>query len=100
MDWGWLEAEARLRDRQNRLAYVVKLAADALEKRGDGARALPLRACVGRLERARLAMEDTLCKASMTQAELRWLRVNRPAAAAHWNLLTDLVAAQGVAGAP
>ena len=42
------------------------------------------------LERSRLAREDTLSNESMTQAERKWLRQNRPSKARHWNLLTDL----------
>jgi DNA-binding XRE family transcriptional regulator len=42
------------------------------------------------LDRSRLAKEDTLCHDSLTQAERKWLRVNRPVEAAHWNLLTDM----------
>ena len=42
------------------------------------------------LEPARLAREDTLCQGSLSEAERRWLRQERPADALHWNLLTDL----------
>ena len=42
------------------------------------------------LDRSRLVKEDTLCHDSLTEAERKWLRVNRPAEAAHWNLLTDM----------
>ena len=44
------------------------------------------------LDRSRLAKEDTLCHDSLTEAERKWLRVNRPPEAAHWNLLTDMKA--------
>ena len=44
------------------------------------------------LDRSRLAKEDTLCHDSLTEAERKWLRVNRPPQAAHWNLLTDMKA--------
>jgi hypothetical protein len=44
------------------------------------------------LDRSRLVKEDTLCHDSLTEAERKWLRVNRPAEAAHWNLLTDMQA--------
>jgi hypothetical protein len=42
------------------------------------------------LDHARLAREDTLCQRSLSEAERRWLRQERPAIARHWNLLTDL----------
>jgi hypothetical protein len=44
------------------------------------------------LDRSRLAKEDALCHDSLTEPERKWLRVNRPAEAAHWNLLTDMKA--------
>jgi hypothetical protein len=43
-----------------------------------------------RLERSRLAREDTLGRESMPAAERRWLAENRSAAARHWNMLTSL----------
>jgi len=45
------------------------------------------------LDRSRLVKEDTLCHDGMTQAERNWLRTNRPEEAKHWNLLTDMKAA-------
>jgi hypothetical protein len=38
----------------------------------------------------RLSEEDTLCHDSMTEAERKGVREHRSAAAAHWNLLTDM----------
>jgi hypothetical protein len=82
----WLVEHAKLHDAQNRLAYVVALASE-LDGGGVGER---LRALVLGLEPSRLAREDTLCHDSMTDAERRWLRQQRPPQAEHWNLLTDL----------
>lgn len=82
----WLVEHAKLHDVQNRLAYVVALASE-LDGGGVGER---LRALVLGLEPSRLAREDTLCHDSMTDAERRWLRQQRPPQAEHWNLLTDL----------
>jgi hypothetical protein len=82
----WLVERARLHDVQNRLAYVVTLASE-LAGSGMAAR---LRELVLELEPSRLAREDTLCHDSMTEAERRWLRQQRPRQAEHWNLLTDL----------
>lgn len=83
---GWLVERAKLHDVQNRLAYVVGLAAEA----ADPALAPRLLELVKELEPSRLAREDTLCHDSMTEAERLWLRERRPPAARHWNLLTDL----------
>lgn len=90
MDWKWLTGEAKLRDRQNRLAFVTDLARQAARAAGDRVRAEALGSRVATLERSRLAVEDTLCKESMSEAERRWLRSHRSRVAAHWNLLTDL----------
>jgi transcriptional regulator with XRE-family HTH domain len=90
LNWEWLANEAKLRDRQNRLAFVTALARQLAEAKGDTPLAESLGTRVAALERSRLAAEDTLCRESMTGAERRWLRSHRSPAAAHWNLLTDL----------
>jgi transcriptional regulator with XRE-family HTH domain len=90
MDWDWLLRNAKVRDRQNRLAFAVSLAGDVAEGRNDKERASQLRSHLEALEAARLAREDTFCHDSMTQAERAWLREHRSPAAAHWNLLTDM----------
>ncbi len=90
MDWAWLTFNAKVRDRQNRLAYVTLLASEIADKRADSTTRHALFKTVHALERSRLAAEDTLCRQSATLAERNWLRTHRPAAAKHWNLLTDL----------
>lgn len=95
LNWEWLRDRAKLQNAQNRLGYLVHLAADT-------ARALPhpdtaveaLSRWEAQLEDARLASEGTLCRDSMSDAERRWLRQNRPPAAAHWSLLTSITADQ------
>jgi transcriptional regulator with XRE-family HTH domain len=94
LDWEWLVREAKLRDAQNRLGFVVALARQVAEKRGDGSTAVRLGEVENILERARLVREDTLCQESLSAAERRWLRKARPGDAEHWNLLTDLNAAR------
>jgi transcriptional regulator with XRE-family HTH domain len=90
MNWEWLTREAKLRDRQNRLAFVTELGRQVAEAKADTRRAEFLAARVAVLERSRLANEDTLCKESMSEVERRWVRSHRSRAARHWNLLTDL----------
>lgn len=90
MDWDWLVMNAKVRDRQNRLGYVITLARKLDRKGTDSARSKKLETIQHLLERSRLAGEDTLCHDSMTQAERKWLRSRRPREARHWNLLTDL----------
>lgn len=90
MDWEWLTRNAKLNDRQNRLGFVVDLAQEVAEKAGKASRGESLSQNKALIERSRLAKEDTLSHESMTQAERKWLRQNRPSKARHWNLLTDL----------
>jgi transcriptional regulator with XRE-family HTH domain len=92
LDWDWLIREAKLRDLQNRLGFIVTLARRVAETRGDDSVVSRLLTVEAVLERARLAREDTLCQASLSTAERRWLRTRRPREARHWNLLTDLTA--------
>lgn len=92
MDWHWVVQNAKLHDRQNRLGFVVTLASQLASESSDRQRSGRLREYLGVLERSRLVKEDTLCHDSLTEAERKWLRSNRPALAAHWNLLTDMKA--------
>jgi transcriptional regulator with XRE-family HTH domain len=90
MDWEWLIRNAKERDRQNRLGFVVTVASELAEKTHDPARSEKLNGYQTLLDRSRLVHEDTLCHDSMTKSERKWLQQNRPAEARHWNLLTDL----------
>ena len=92
LDWGWVVPEAKLRDLQNRLGFVVSLARRLAERAGDERKARTLADLEAQLDRSRLAREDTLCRASLPEAERRWLLEHRPATARHWNLLTDWTA--------
>ena len=88
----WLVREAKVRDLQNRLGFVVSLARRLAERRPDAPRGTALRDLEATLDRSRLAREDTLCRASMPEVERAWLREHRPDDARHWNLLTDWTA--------
>ncbi|MBO0859657.1 MAG: helix-turn-helix transcriptional regulator [Chloracidobacterium sp.] len=90
LNWRWLAQAARMRDLQNRLGYVTNVARRLAELRGEREKARLLAAEESTLERSRLAREDTLCHESLTEAEKKWLRKNRPPEARHWRLLTDL----------
>jgi transcriptional regulator with XRE-family HTH domain len=90
MDWEWLVRNAKLQDAQNRLGFALTLARQFAENKNDAAKTETLKQQEALLDRSRLAREDTLCHDSLTQAEKRWLRENRPPEAKHWNLLTDL----------
>jgi transcriptional regulator with XRE-family HTH domain len=92
LDRDWLVREAKLRDLQNRLGFVVRLAREVAEPEGDRPRLAGLRALEAALDQSRLAREDTLGRAGLSEAERRRLEPRRSAAARHWNLLTDWTA--------
>jgi transcriptional regulator with XRE-family HTH domain len=94
MDWDWLTRAARANDLQNRLGFVLSVARRLAELRGEGSKADELHRVESSLKRSLLAREDTLCHESMTLAERRWLRRNRPPEARQWRLLTDLTPEQ------
>ena len=91
LDWAWLLAQVKVHDLQNRLGYVVTQARRLAAHRNDKPAASELAEVEERLERSRLAREDTLCRDSLTHVERCWLASNRPADARRWNLLTDMV---------
>lgn len=91
LDWAWLLPRLKLHDVQNRCGFVVALARDVAERKGQAETVSKLNVVEQQLERSRLAREDTLGRDSMTEAERRWLRRTRPPLARHWNLLTSLV---------
>ena len=91
MDWSWLVRQAKLRDAQNRLGFLVALARGVAMTQAQFRDALePLSSVEEQLERARLVREDTLCREFMAIAERRWLEARRSPLARHWNLLTGL----------
>lgn len=92
LDWSWVVREAKVRDLQNRLGFVVGLARRLAERAADQGKALTLTNLEAELDRSRLAREDTLCRASLPEPERRWLTEHRSEEAKHWNLLTDWTA--------
>ncbi|MGH9847023.1 MAG: hypothetical protein ACREEM_50650, partial [Blastocatellia bacterium] len=94
LNWRWLTNAAKVSDLQNRLGYVTSVARRLAELRGEREKAALLATEESALERSRLVREDTLCHESLTDAEKRWLRKNRPPEARHWRLLTDLTPEQ------
>ena len=89
-DTGYLVAQARLHNLQNRIGFLVNLArrvAEGVPRHRDRVPAL-LR-LEQELQQSRLAREDTLCWATLPEVKRRWLAHNRPPEAAYWNLLTE-----------
>jgi hypothetical protein len=95
LDWDWLVSNTKLRNLQNRLGFLVGLAAELAERRTErSAAGARLREVELQFERARLVAETTLGREAMPPAERAWLRANRSPGARHWNLLTSLTAEQ------
>jgi len=94
LDWNWLVREAKLRDLQNRLGYVVLLAHKLADKLHRPEAARQLREVEQVLEESRLAREGSLAGDALSEAERQWLRERRPSEATHWNLLTELTVEQ------
>jgi transcriptional regulator with XRE-family HTH domain len=90
LSWDWLLREAKLRNRQNRLGFILDLAQQAAERAQKHDRATLLAEKSTQLAASLLAAEDTLCTASMTHAERAWLRTNSNPLATRWHLLSDL----------
>ena len=94
LDWNWLVNNAKLRNVQNRLGFVVSLAREVAERRLDRTAVEQLTMAERELEDARLVAEKTLGHESMPESERTWLRANRSALARHWNVLSTLTADQ------
>jgi transcriptional regulator with XRE-family HTH domain len=88
LDREWLVREARLRNLTNRLGFVVSLACQVAEKRGNGNRQ-SLQELLDELRTSKLALEEPFGQDATGESEQQWLRANRPEEAKYWNLLTD-----------
>ncbi len=92
LDWKWLTDQVRLHNLQNKLGFLVTVARMKLEEKGElqSRRYRHLCSAEEELQSSRLVQEDAFGEATLTAREREWLRENRPASAAHWNLLSDL----------
>ncbi len=89
LEWPWLLQQAKLHDIQNRLGFVLCVARELAELRGEHDIARTLLVQERALDGSRLQREDAF-RESMTAAERRWLRTHRPAGAARWNVLSTM----------
>jgi hypothetical protein len=89
LDWAWLVREAKMDDLQNRLGFLVSVARRLAELRGETGTAKRLAEQEHTLEGSLLQREGAF-RESLTGAERRWLRENRPPDAAHWNMLSTV----------
>jgi hypothetical protein len=90
LDWKWLTREAKLRNRQNRLGFVVALAQRMAEHLPRPHAAHSLEDVLRELDDARLAKDDTLCQESWPPSQRVHAHQKRTELAAHWNLDTRL----------
>lgn len=90
MNWNEVTRFAKTNDLQNRLGFLLNVAGEMAERKNDSSLAELLHMREAQLEPSMLAREDTLCNEKMTNAERRWLTLNRPESASRWNLLADL----------
>lgn len=94
LDRGWLVAQSRLNNLQNRLGFLTDLALAIAAPRvaSDRFDQLHLRALESLradLEESRLVKEDTLAR-ELSPSERQFFAENRSDLARHWNLLTGL----------
>jgi len=89
LDWPWLLRQAKGDDLQNRLGFLLDVARQLAELRGEASASQKLAAQENALDGSRLQREDAF-RASMTEAERRWVREHRPPLAAHWNMLSTM----------
>lgn len=91
LDWNWVMREAKVNDVTNRLGFVVTLARQLAQEKGNNSRAEALQELETRLRRSTLVQEETFCHEQMTNAERRWLEARRTPEARQWHVLSDLV---------
>lgn len=92
VDWQWLVQTAKQRDLQNRLGFLVSVARQVAETRGQADVAETLAHWESVLADSRLQKEDAFAQDTLTRAERAWLQNNRSDVAARWNLLTNISA--------
>lgn len=90
LDWDWLVDQARRRNVQNRLGFLVTVARMLAERRNNKVAVERLRRVEEELEQSRLVAETTLGREGMPAAERKWLREHRSPEARHWKVLAGL----------
>jgi len=80
VDWSWLVQQAKLRNLQNRLGFLVQLSNPAAEP--------AMQEALDELDQARLLAEATFCWDEMPDSTRNWMRERRSAEAEHWNVVS------------
>jgi transcriptional regulator with XRE-family HTH domain len=88
----WLVDQARSRNLTNRVGFIVTLAKEVAEQKGETTSEVyqTLVQLEQELRRSRLAEPDTFCLRHLTDRQREWLETARPDAAKQWNMLTTL----------
>jgi len=87
LDWTWLVRQAKLRNLQNRMGFLISLAPlSSVETPHESA----MRRAMEDLDEARLLAEATFCWDSMPASTRQWIRKHRSREAAHWNVVTRM----------
>jgi hypothetical protein len=87
IEWPRLVRQAKLRDLQNRLGFLLDT---ALALPGEPAPPALMVQARDDLAKARLVAETTFCWDSMPPPTRRWMREHRSKQAAYWNVLTRM----------
>ncbi len=82
IDWSWLVRQAKLRNLQNRLGFLIQLV------NATGAGGPATKDARDALEKARLLAESTFCWDSMPGPTRKWMRERRSPEAEHWNVVS------------
>jgi transcriptional regulator with XRE-family HTH domain len=92
LDWEWLVVQMKLRNRQNRLGFVVDLAIQIVDSKESYKTDVRIKLEVVRneLEQARLASAGTYCHDSWSVRQRELTNKRRSTLAAHWNLSTGV----------
>jgi transcriptional regulator with XRE-family HTH domain len=80
LDWSWLVQQAKLRNLQNRLGFLVQLSNPAAEP--------AMQEALDKLDKARLLAEATFCWDEMPIPTRKWMRGHRSPEAEHWNVVS------------
>lgn len=82
INWSWLVEQAKLRNLQNRLGFLLQLAnaSDVGEP--------TMKDALDKLDKARLLAETTFCWDSMPAATRKLMRERRSPEAVHWNVVS------------
>ena len=92
MNWSQVVATAKLNDTQNRLGFLLSLAYTRIKQIGSESKKQSFKELLSILEKSRLIRDDSFWQQALTASEKAWLRKNRPRAARHWRVLSNLSA--------